>query len=641
MISILIPSRGRPEELLNSINSLGLNPEIEILIWLDNDDPKLEQYRELLKTNPFVKFFVKDRVGYKNFHLMVDFLARQAKYDWYFLFNDDTYMENSDWLKMFKDFVRPFEPTNQPIVINIWGQGIVVNNLFPIVSRAYFDILGHISLTQNCDDWIRIVGMGAKISYDLKGIKPKHRKYGGGDALNDETFKETESSRAEFKKNWNERRGILPREQLDNDIKRIVKLNKSTKPCRNCLAIKTVGFIGLGKLGLPVALAIESRGFKIIGYDVNQKVGDYVNQKKIPFVEKGIESLLANTQIRMANSVAEVVCESDIVFCAIQTPHDSLYEGDKILPSTRADFDYSYLVKAIKDVVAVDKDTTLVVISTCLPGTFEREIKPILTNKIKYIYNPFFIAMGIVVSDFLNPEFVLIGGDDTAILRHFYMKIHGQDKTFITDITTAEGIKVFYNTFITTKTVLANLYGEFAHKTGMNVDHIYEALTRATDRLVSPKYLKSGVGDGGGCHPRDNIALSFLANKLGISFNYFDSLMMAREKHMEWLANVFVEKVNDSGLLGVVLGKSFKPETEIQTGSPAILLGNILKQKNVSFIHFEFDYPKKLPVATYFIATQHPEYSTLSFPPGSIVIDPFRYIRNQPEVQIVAIGRNV
>lgn len=641
MISILIPSRGRPEELLTSINSLGLNSEIEILVWLDSDDPKLEQYRELLKTNPFVRFFVKDRIGYKNFHLMVDFLARQAKYDWYFLFNDDSYMENSDWLKVFKDFVRPFEPTNQPIVINIWGQGIVVNNLFPIISRAYFDILGHISLTQNCDDWIRIVGMGANISYDLKGIKPKHRKYGGGGTLNDETFQETESSRAEFKKIWNEKRGILPKELLDNDIKRIIKLNRSTKPCRNCLAIKTVGFIGLGKLGLPVALAIESRGFKVVGYDTNPKVRDYVDQKKIPFVEKGIEPLLANTQIRVADSLAEVVKASDIIFCAIQTPHDGLFEGDRPLSSIRADFDYSYLVKAIKDVAAVDKDTTLVVISTCLPGTFEREIKPILTNKIKYIYNPFFIAMGTVVQDFLNPEFVLIGGDDTAILRHFYIKIHAQDKTFITDITTAEGIKVFYNTFITTKTVLANLYGEFAHKTRMNVDHIYEALTRATDRLISPKYLKSGVGDGGGCHPRDNIALSFLAKKLDISFNYFDSLMTAREKHMEWLADVFAGKMRESGLPGIILGKSFKPETEIQTGSPAILLANILRSKSVRFEHYEFDYPKTLPVATYFIATQHSEYPTLSFPAGSIVIDPFRYIPTQTGVKITAIGGNI
>lgn len=602
-----------------SINSLKLISEMEVLVWLDSDDPKLEQYQELLKTNSYVKLFVKERVGYKNFNLMVDFLASQARYDWYFIFNDDSYMENPDWFEIFKDFVRPFEPTNQPVVINIWGQGTVIFNLFPIVSRAYLDILGHFSLTQNCDDWVRIVGMGANISYDLKGIKPKHRKYDGDDILIDETSREVERSRAEFKKNWNERRANYPKELLDNDIKRIIKHNKSTKPCRNCLAIKTVGFIGLGKLGLPVAETIANRGYKVLGYDIRP----------------------VETALPLAKSIEDLVLQSDIVFCAIQTPHDPRHEGHNVLAPDRADFDYSYLVKAVKDVVAVDKDTTLVVVSTCLPGTFEREIKPLLTKRIKYIYNPFFIAMGTVVYDFLNPEFVLIGGDDPAILRHFYIKIHGQDKTFITDITTAEGIKVFYNTFVTTKTVLANMYGEFAHKTGMNVDHIHEALSKATDRLISPRYLKSGVGDGGGCHPRDNIALSFLAKKLGISFNYFDALMTAREKHMEWLADVFIEKIKESGLKGIILGKSFKPETDIQTGSPAILLSNILQLKNMQCEHYEFDYPKTLPVAAYFIATQHSAYASLPFPLGSIVIDPFRYIPTQTGVKVIPIGKDI
>ncbi len=409
--------------------------------------------------------------------------------------------------------------------------------------------------------------------------------------------------------------------------------------------MKSVGLIGLGKLGLPAALAMEARGSRVFGYDLNDQIKNYLQEKKVPFKEEGIEKLLETTQLEVVDSIETVVKKADLIFCAIQTPHDPKFEGDKPMPEVRADFDYSYLKKAIKDVASaakkLKKKINLIVISTCLPGTYKKEVKPLLNPNINYVYNPYFIAMGTVINDFYNPELILIGKDEGDItpVVNFYKQILGDKKIFITDITTAEGIKVFYNTFVTTKTVLGNLYGEFAHRLGMNVDHIYDALSMATDRLISPKYLKSGMGDGGGCHPRDNIALSYLAEKLNMSFNFFDSLMTAREKHTGWLADLFQNQMRVSKLEGIILGKAFKPETEIQTGSPAILLANILKRKKTSFKHYEFDFPEDLPVAVYFIATRHGVYKFLPFPPGSVVIDPFRYIPKHSGVDIIAIGR--
>lgn len=616
MISFIIPSRGRPGELLTSLNTLELARNgLEALVWLDDDDPKLLEYQKLFANNPNVRLFVKNRVGYKGFHLMLDFLASNAKYDWIFEWNDDAIMNNVMWFDIFKDFVRQFEPSNQPVVINFWGQGEIIFNLFPIVSRTYLNVLGHFSLIPACDDWVRMVGMGAKISYDLKGIKPTHHKYGADKALKDETFYEVEAARSEAKKSMDPRHSPF-RQLLKQDIGRIVEYNASIESCQNSLRIKTVGFIGLGKLGKPIAEAVQARGFNVLGFDV-----------------KPVE-----TTLPLAASITELVEKSDIVFCAVQTPHGPLYEGDKPLPSTRADFDYSYLTNVVKQIVATGKKTNLVVISTCLPGTFREKIKPLLTKEINYLYNPFFIAMGTVVEDFLNPEFVLIGGEDTAILKYFYTKFYGQDKTLVTDITTAEGIKVFYNTFVTTKTVLGNMYGEFAHKFDMNTDDIYEALSRSTDRLISPKYLKSGMGDGGSCHPRDNIALSHLAEKAGMSFNYFDALMEAREKHTHWLADLFIKQIKASSLPGIILGKSFKPGVEMQAGSPAILLAHFVKKKGVKFHHFEFDIPEVLPQAVYFIATMHETYKDLQYPLGSVIIDPFRYIPQKDGVEIIAIG---
>ncbi len=233
MISVIVPSRSRPNELLTGLNSLGLAEHgLEALVWLDADDSQLKQYQKLFESNSYVKLFVKERVGYINFHLMANFLCQQAKYDWILEFNDDAYMDNPNWFTIFTDFVKDFKPAREPVVINIWGQGEIVDNLFPIVSRCYFTILGHFGLTPNCDDWIRLVSIGANISYNLKGIKPKHRKYGGDNPLIDETFREVERDRAENRKRWNEgRRGhVLPQQLLDSDIRKILRYVNERQP---------------------------------------------------------------------------------------------------------------------------------------------------------------------------------------------------------------------------------------------------------------------------------------------------------------------------------------------------------------------------------------------------------------------------
>ena len=189
--------------------------------------------------------------------------------------------------------------------------------------------------------------------------------------------------------------------------------------------------------------------------------------------------------------------------------------------------------------------------------------------------------MGTVVTDYLNPEFVLCGAHDPDAAQHltaFYATIH-RKPLFWTDLRTAEGIKVFYNTFITAKIALANLYGEMAHKLQMNADDISDALSLATERLISPKYLRAGMGDGGGCHPRDDIALSFIARKIGLSFDLFTALMEARENHCEWLADLIEEHRGPRPI--AILGKAFKPETNISTGSSSLLLSSILHRRKI------------------------------------------------------------
>ena len=410
-----------------------------------------------------------------------------------------------------------------------------------------------------------------------------------------------------------------------------------------------IGFIGLGKLGLPVALAIEAKGHEVVAWDISEVVRSNIEARVLPYKEIGVQELLDKTKIKLSNDFDGC----DLVFMAIQTPHEGRFEGTTRLTGERADFDYSFLKYAVSNFCATQcTPTNLVLISTVLPGTMEREIKPLLSPIINFVYNPFFIAMGTVIPDFLHPEFVLIGNDkpeNSATLKDFYRTIHSQ-RVIEMPIKDAELTKVAYNTFIGMKIVFSNTLMEICHKIGGNVDNVIGALKKADKRLISTKYLDAGMGDGGGCHPRDNIAMSYIANKLMLSHNFFDDLMIAREDQTVFLAYLITEaKIKYNSLSVVILGRAFKPETNIETGSPAILLANILDDmlgeiNNGGFHHIEtyvegdtFDNQES---AIFFIGTKHSSYKKINFPKGSVVIDPFGYIPEQEGVEIIHVGRN-
>jgi UDPglucose 6-dehydrogenase len=418
-----------------------------------------------------------------------------------------------------------------------------------------------------------------------------------------------------------------------------------------------IGFIGLGKLGLPVALAIESKGHKVVGYDINENVKTYIENKKIPYQELYVDGLLQETNIEFLTT-KDVIRNSDIIFVPVQTPHDPMFEGITRIPEERVDFNYDALVSAMKsiseEVDQQQEEKIVVIISTVLPGTIEKYIKPILSDKIKLCYNPFFIAMGTTIKDFLNPEFILLGVDDVDAaekVENFYSTLHSK-KVFRTAVKNAELIKVSYNTFIGMKIAFANTIMEISHKVGANVDDVIDAISLADERLISPKYLRGGMGDGGGCHPRDNIAMSWIAKELNLSHDFFEDLMITREHQTEWLADLCVEH----NLPIVILGKSFKPETNITTGSPSILLFNILKERtDVNIYDPIVDGTELFDSQTekirnsdeptlYFIGTQHNIFKDFLFNKNSVVIDPFRYITENEHIlknniKLINIGK--
>lgn len=409
-----------------------------------------------------------------------------------------------------------------------------------------------------------------------------------------------------------------------------------------------IGFVGLGKLGFPVALAMASRGHRVLGWDESDAVRADVEARRLPAGEDVPEGLAEGADLAVA-PLEEVVGEAEIVFVAVQTPHEPALEGATRLPEHRSDFDYSYLAAAARAVGeaarAGSASPVVAVISTVLPGALEREVAPQLPESVALAYNPFFTAMGTTIADFLAPEFVLIGVADPAgadRLAGFYSTIHDRP-VVITDVRTAELIKVAYNTFIGQKIVFANTMMEIAHKTGANVDDLARALGLASERIVSPRYLRGGMGDGGPCHPRDNIALSWLSSELDLSHDIFGDIMEAREHQTEWLADLIQGRADS--LPVVVLGKAFKPESHLTAGSPARLLATILEERGVPFEHHDAHVDgagppiADRPPSLFFVATAHREYTEASFPRGSVVLDPWGRVADQDGVEVIRIGR--
>jgi UDPglucose 6-dehydrogenase len=246
--------------------------------------------------------------------------------------------------------------------------------------------------------------------------------------------------------------------------------------------LKKVGFVGIGKLGLPCA-EVMAREYDVTGYDIYPKVSD---------------------KIKISDTLEGAVRGKDVIFVAVQTPHDPVYDGST--PSTHLankDFDYTIVNQVLADINQyATKDQLVVLISTVLPGTTRRELRKNITNA-RFIYNPYLIAMGSVAWDMVNPEMVIIGTEDGSLtgdaklLQDFYAPLMENNPRYaIGTWDEAEAIKVFYNTFISTKIGLVNMIQDVAVKNGnMNVDVVTEALAQSTIRIMSPKYMTAGMGD--------------------------------------------------------------------------------------------------------------------------------------------------
>lgn len=404
-----------------------------------------------------------------------------------------------------------------------------------------------------------------------------------------------------------------------------------------------IGVVGLGKLGLPVAICLALRGHQVSGFDTDP---DRMTATALSPTERGPDGrgrLSAHVDGDLAltfRSLPDLLEHSDCVLVAVETPHSAAHEGVTPLPESRADFDYRALVGAVAQVVHhARRPTEIGIISTVLPGTVRRLVLPLVAEHT-LVYCPQFVAMGQVATDLFRPEFVLLGRDDPgpSVVREVLVGL-SDAPLFDVSIESAELAKVVYNTFVSAKVTLSNVVQQMAHETGADSGDVFDIIRSADRRLVGPAYIGPGMADGGPCHPRDNIALSWLMRRTGAGADLFSDLMRSRQAYVEWLSHRFVELAGDLPL--VLLGTAYKPGTDLTTGSSAQLLATLMQLQGrlVHVVATAEDLDGlDASAAAYFLGCPDPAFVELAVEPGSVVVDPWHVVPGRPGVAVHHIG---
>ena len=438
------------------------------------------------------------------------------------------------------------------------------------------------------------------------------------------------------------------------------------------MKMASIGFIGVGKLGQACAEMV-AEVHDVVGYDVNP---------------------VEPENFTMVDNMEDAVKGQDIVFIAVPTPHDPQYDGKaptSHLPNK--DFDYSIVKDILSKVNAVaTQEQLIVLISTVLPGTVRREFIPLITNT-RFVYNPYLIAMGTVKWDMVNPEMVMIGtqdgsetGDAKELVDFYKTIMQNEPRYIIGTWDECECIKVFYNTFISAKVSLVNMIQDVAEKQGnINAEVVCDALASSDRRIMGPGYMKPGMGDGGACHPRDNIALRYMAQELDLGYDLFDSVMRSREVQAENMAKRLMQlggayhpttQTMVSELPIVIVGKAYKPLVAYETGSSSMLVGHYIKEAGFELHYYDEqtgDVPSDeiLSQPCVYLLAHNPEVTygeqldtvpgwyngehnvtdcdtaltvatgngtELNFAPGSIVVDPWRKTPDIDNVEVIHYG---
>jgi len=347
--------------------------------------------------------------------------------------------------------------------------------------------------------------------------------------------------------------------------------------------------IGLGKLGAPAAAVFAAKGHDVIGLDVNIRAIDALRAGKAPVEEPRLQEMIDAGRARlMATSDYEELIEgSDVSFVIVPTPSDASgrFSNEYVLSAVEA------LGRALRQ---KDAYHVVAVTSTVMPGatggpirqTLERASGRRVGIDVGLCYNPEFIALGSVVDDMLDPDFILIGESDPkagSVVASVYESVCTKKPPVRRmNWVNAELAKISVNTFVTTKISYANMLADLCDRLPeADVDVVVEAI--GSDSRIGRKYLRGAVGYGGPCFPRDNVAFAALASSLGAHADIAVGTDTINRYQIDRLTTAVTSRV-PSGARVAVLGMAYKPQTPVVEESQGVLLAQRLAKEGFDII---------------------------------------------------------
>jgi UDPglucose 6-dehydrogenase len=351
--------------------------------------------------------------------------------------------------------------------------------------------------------------------------------------------------------------------------------------------VNSVSVIGIGKLGAPMVACLAARGFRVIAVDINPQKVDAINRALPPVNEPGLAELMkeAGSLLTATRNIGEAVQETEVTFIVVSTPSD-----------VNGGFSLQYVLpicEAIGRVLASKKAFHLVVLtSTVMPGStggpvlaaLERASGKRCGRDFGLCYNPEFIALGTVIRDFYNPDFVLIGESDQRsgdMLSTVYRQVCKNSPVIARmNFINAEITKLAVNTYITTKISYANMLARVCEKLPeADVNVVTGAL--GLDTRIGAKYLKGAVSYGGPCFPRDNRAMAALATRVGALSGLAEATDRFNRAQVKSLAETVKSHHCGTDSIGI-LGLTYKPDTDVVEESFGLLLAQELASANLS-----------------------------------------------------------
>ena len=342
-----------------------------------------------------------------------------------------------------------------------------------------------------------------------------------------------------------------------------------------------VTVIGCGYLGTTHAAGMAELGYEVVGVEIDPARVDELSAGRAPFYEPGLEELLsrhvAAGNLRFTTSYEEAGSFGDVHFLCLGTPQQAHGLGA----------DLSQIEGAVRAIAPYLRRDALVVGKSTVPvGTAQRLLAMLEEHKAesaspRLAWNPEFLREGFAVKDTLQPDRLVFGVTEPsaeATLREVYAKVLADGTPcVVTDLATAEMVKVSANAFLATKISFINAIAEMCEVAGADVWDLAEAIGH--DARIGRKFLNAGIGFGGGCLPKDIRAFQHRAGELGVDhvtslMREVDAINLHRRERVGLIAAEMLGEV--AGARVAVLGAAFKPDSDDVRDSPALAVAGQL-----------------------------------------------------------------